>query len=432
MRRFCYQTWCCEQQLIPLIMNTSRYLNNVTSHLSRSAVTRQLSYRCVQFRRLSSKRTTQTQTSGYNPLDTLRNRKRVQSSITDDVNKFNRLAIATVLCMIITGGIIFSLDPPEKNQSALQDQSIQSESKSTPSWTSWSKFKAETIAGSEEKFQGKPVVVAAGGAKLLAHDEASGEDIELVQTGTSSVPHFPKTIRLPKAGGPNSEEMEYTLIGLGIRTVSFLGIQVYVVGLYVQTSSIAELQSRFIKRVNPLATTLISGEKEELRKALLDPEQSYKVWDDILRDTNTNINTAFRIVPTRGTDFQHLRDGWVRGITNRTQAASSRGDNQFSDESFGSSMRNFTSLFGGKGKAPKGTVVVLTREGNGKLGVLYQDKITNAEQFGTVDDERIARLIWLGYLGGKSVSSEDARKHVVDGIIELVERPIGTVAAKID
>jgi len=274
-------------------------------------------------------------------------------------------------------------------------------------------------------------VVAAGGAKLVAHDENSGEDIEVVPTGTSSIPHFPKTINLPRPGHVNDEDTEYTLVGLGIRTVSFLSIQVYVVGLYVQTASLHEVQSRFVKRVNQLATTLIPGEKEELKKALLDPEQSYAIWDEILKDKGSKINSAFRIVPTRNTDFQHLRDGWVRGITARTQAASAKGDKQFSDESFGVSMREFNALFGGKGKAPKGNVIILTRDGDGKFGVLYQEKTNKPEHFGAIDDERIARLIWLGYLGGKGVSSEDTRKNIIDGIIDLVSRPVGTLVARV-
>jgi hypothetical protein len=332
--------------------------------------------------------------------------------------------------MAVTTGIVFSLEPPPKHPKTTREE-VHDESKSSSSAGLWSTLKAESPKVVDETFQGKPVLVAAGGAKLIAHDDKSGEDIELIPTGTSSIPHFPKTIRLPDTDVGNSQESEYTLVGLGIRTVSFLGIQVYVVGLYVQTSSLAELQTRFIKRVNTLATALIPGEKEDLRKDLLDPEKSYLVWDDILKDTGTNINSAFRIVPTRSTDFQHLRDGWVRGITSRTQAATQRGDKQFSDESFASSMKEFMSLFGGKGKAPKGTVVLLTRDGSGKLGVLYQEKNSGPEHFGIIQDERIARLIWLGYLGGKGVSSEDARKHIVDGILELVERPVGTAAAKI-
>lgn len=296
-----------------------------------------------------------------------------------------------------------------------------------------SAVKADAPKGSEEHFQGKPIVVVGGGAKVVAQDERTGEEIELVATGTSSVPHFPKTIQLPTADvADGAGTSEYTLIGLGIRTVSFLSIQVYVMGLYVQTSSLAALQSKLIKKVNPAASSLIPGEKDTLRTKLLDPEQSYQVWDEVLRESLGEVNSAFRIVPTRGTDFAHLRDGWVRGITARSQDAGRRGDMEFSDESFATAMKSFTTLLGGKGKAPKGSSVILTRDISGKLGVIYQEKITTEpEQFGTLNDERIARLIWLNYLGGKNVSSEEARRKIVDGIVELVERPVGTVATMV-
>jgi len=172
-------------------------------------------------------------------------------------------------------------------------------------------------------------------------------------------------------------------------------------------------------------------EKEQLKLTLLDAEKSYKVWDDLLREKGGNLKLAFRIVPTRNTDFGHLRDGWVRGITSRAQSAQQKGDSSFQDESFGNSMRDFKSLLVGKGKAPTGSVVLLTRDGEGTLGVLFQSTDGKLEDFGELNDERIARLIWLGYLGGKSVSSESARKGVVDGIMELVERPIGSVETKV-
>jgi len=185
-----------------------------------------------------------------------------------------------------------------------------------------------------------------------------------------------------------------------------------------------------VKRVNYLATTLLPGERDELRAALLDPENSYLIWDTLLRDTSDGLETAFRVVPTRGTDFQHLRDGWIRGIIAKTQAASQRGDKEFSDESFGNSVKDFSALFG-KGKAPKGSVLLLTRDGRGKLDMVHQASDEQITHLGSVDDERISRLIWLGYLGGKSVSSEAARAEIINGILELVERPVGTAATKV-
>jgi hypothetical protein len=43
----------------------------------------------------------------------------------------------------------------------------------------------------------------------------------------------------------------------------------------------------------------------------------------------------------------------------------------------------------------------------------------------------VSRLLWLLYLGGQNVSSEDARKNIVEGCIHMVERPVGTVEAMV-
>lgn len=393
-------------------MRSSRLVYSRLSSTTRSLYhldTRRTPGLHAQFRsvRRLAQQTHTTSERGHNPLDPLKNRTRAQTSAKNDATQFKRLSAAALVCMGIVAGIVLTVDPSgDKNTLKADSPSV------------------------GDTFQGAKVVVAAGGSKLLTQDPA-GQEIELIPTGNSSVPHFPKTIRLPDISEANSKDSEYTLIGLGIRTVSFLSIQVYVVGLYVKTTSLAKIQSRLVKRVNSLATTLLPGERDELRTALLDPENSYTIWDTLLRETSNGLETAFRVVPTRGTDFQHLRDGWVRGITAKTQAASQRDDKQFNDESFGKSMQEFNALFGGKGKAPKGSVVLLTRDGSGKLELMHQGSDEQISHLGSINDERISRLIWLGYLGGKTVSSEAARKEIINGIMALVERPVGTAAAMV-
>jgi hypothetical protein len=319
-----------------------------------------------------------------------------------------------------------------------------------------------------EEFQGKKVVIAPGDKIIAAPADAErptaadGDAVELVETGTSYVPYFPKTITLPATGSAGTQvEEEYTLLGLGIRKVSFLRVQVYVVGLYIKTSSLSTLQNHLINTVNPSASALIPGEKEELRKALLDPNRSTEVWQSILAKQGTDgVEMALRIVPTRGTDFNHLRDGLMRGIQSRTdevgrkqaellrqQAAESKtialprpvGEGEFSDESFGVAMKDFKAIFSGRGSAPKGSVILLTRDRDGVLSVLYQalkktnkgEKVADLATLGTVSDARVSRLLWLLYLGGQNVSSEDARKNIVEGCIHMVERPVGTVEAMV-
>ncbi|KAJ4374651.1 Altered inheritance of mitochondria protein 18 mitochondrial [Didymella sp. IMI 355093] len=327
--------------------------------------------------------------------------------------------------------------------------------------------KTDSPRKAADEFQGKRVVIAAGDKVIAAptdseNPQASNADaIELVETGTSYVPYFPRTISLPNTSsvGPEgfSSESEYQLLGLGIRKVSFLRVQVYVVGLYVKAADLSTLQNHLINTVNPTASALIPGEKEDLRKALLDPERSTQIWEAILsRDGIGAVDMAFRVVPCRGTDFKHLQDGWMRGIASRTdevrrkqaellrqQAAESKTvalpkpveEGEFADESFGLAMKEFKGIFTGKGKAPKGSVIILARSKKGTLGAMYQtvvqkdgkEKMGKPAFLGEVVDPRVSRLVWLLYLGGQNVSSEEARKNIVDGCISITERPVGTV-----
>jgi len=53
------------------------------------------------------------------------------------------------------------------------------------------------------------------------------------------------------------------------------------------------------------------------------------------------------------------------------------------------------------------------------------------EHLGALSDERVGRLVWLNYLAGAKVASEPARRSIVDGVLDLVGRPIGTVETKV-
>ncbi|OQU96539.1 hypothetical protein CLAIMM_02607 [Cladophialophora immunda] len=272
------------------------------------------------------------------------------------------------------------------------------------------------------------------------------QDAEQIPTGTSSIPFFPRIIHIASDAPPSTpasanegsqSDVEYQLVGLGIRTVSILSIQVYVVGLYVAVPDIAALQQRLVQAAVPpsesVATTLVPSEKSHLKELLLDPDRGEEIWNDIVKDGG--LRTAFRIVPTRNTDFMHLRDGFVRGVTARSaHFASDRHDASFQDESFGAALNEFKSAFGGSArrKLPKGDILLLARDAQGKMTVWNEDsKKGDRIQMGTVADERVGRLLWLGYLAGKNVSSEDARRNVVEGCMEFVERPVGTVATQV-
>ncbi|KAF7879464.1 hypothetical protein EAF04_000660 [Stromatinia cepivora] len=254
-------------------------------------------------------------------------------------------------------------------------------------------------------------------------EKSTEEEIELVPTGTSTIPTFPKYIQYSPS--PSSPKETYQLLGLGIRTVSFLNIQVYVVGLYICTSSISSLQSSLLQKAAPGgASTLVAGEKDDLKRMLMHETQSEEIWNDILK--NAAVKTIVRIVPTRNTDFHHLRDAWVRGLTARAQ----RNREEFGDEVFGRSIAEFKALFN-RGSVPKGRELLLNRDARGLLSVWYEDGKNGSQRLGEVMDERISRGIWLGYLAGAQVSSEEARRNIVEGVMGFVERPVGTVEGQV-
>lgn len=214
------------------------------------------------------------------------------------------------------------------------------------------------------------------------------------------------------------------MVGLGLRSVSFLGIGVYVVGYYTATSDIAALQSILIKKVNPIATTLVPGERDELRTSLMDPVRGEEIWNELL-ERGIPARSVFRVVPVRDTDFHHLRDGFVRAIQAKSPSVAAQGDD------FGEAVRDFRGLFN-RGSVPKKKELMLLRDGQGHLDIVYDDGRTTGRQLlGRIEDERISRALWLHYLAGKKVASEPARKSIVEGIMEFVERPVGTVATQV-
>ena len=256
------------------------------------------------------------------------------------------------------------------------------------------------------------------GSKVVVH---SPDGADLVPTGHRTVKHFPLTVYFPNAD-PAGPDVEYTLIGLGIRNVSFLQISVYVVGFYVATQDIAGLQERLVKKVNPLASTLIPCERETLKKMLHDPSSGGEaLWVNALFPART----ALRVVPVRDTNFPHLRDGFMRAIA-------SRGDpQQARDEEFRAHLREFKNSFS-RGKLASASELLIQRDPSGKLRLSYVDSKGSGRRvhMGAVDEARISAPLFLNYLSGR-VASPSARESIVQGVMDFVERPMGSIAAQV-
>ncbi|KAG8875883.1 hypothetical protein FRB97_004678 [Tulasnella sp. 331] len=94
---------------------------------------------------------------------------------------------------------------------------------------------------------------------------------------------FPKTLRFQSPHTP-----PLTLLGVGVRTVSFLSVKVYAVGFYADISGVDFTNLSVDQRIDWLIQ---------------------------------NRAVAIRLVPTRNTSFHHLRDAYVRSLHGRLKLA---------------------------------------------------------------------------------------------------------------
>jgi hypothetical protein len=222
--------------------------------------------------------------------------------------------------------------------------------------------------------------------------------VETVQPDTKVDP-FP--VQLTVATG-----QKYDLLGVGVRTVSFLSFHVYALGIYINDDD------RLVAK-DILAQAGVS--REEREKALLDPNEGGEIMAKLL---NRGVRFLIRIVPVRNTDFGHMRDGFVR-----TTMAHPRFKEEGNNEDVGHGISELKRAFGRKRTIPKGRILYLDRAADGTLAVYFYDALSEnghiPELLGTVSQPLVSELLFLQYTSGSKPSSESARQNAVKGLSAL-------------
>lgn len=213
-------------------------------------------------------------------------------------------------------------------------------------------------------------------------------------------------------------EPRFRLVGLGVRTVSFLRVRVYVAALYIDEH---KLQSHLAQ----------SSSSDSQARSL---EQSIKE----LLDSGTS--AVIRIVPVRNTDFNHLRDGFIRALQNRLKKAikQSRLEQDSPLESqFQQAIQQIKESFP-RGSVPKGSpldLVVLPTSGSARPARAALNFEYDGQVFGEVRASNtpadaktdkgvdagftVARELVLAYFADEGEISTPFRKSVQEGLKQL-------------
>ncbi|PFH53374.1 hypothetical protein AMATHDRAFT_137727, partial [Amanita thiersii Skay4041] len=178
-----------------------------------------------------------------------------------------------------------------------------------------------------------------------------------------------------------------TLVGLGVRTVSFLGIKVYSVGFY------ADLNDPTLK----------------IPKDML-PEEKIK---HLVRNTACVV----RIVPTRSTSYTHLRDAFMRALQSRMTKAKAEGAlTEEQAQAIASPMRKLKSIFPNSSLSKHAAFdVFLTAP------MLSKQRTLVFRDLGAIESDWVATELVLHYFEGNAPSP--ALKKSVLEKLETFEKP---------
>lgn len=215
-------------------------------------------------------------------------------------------------------------------------------------------------------------VSALGSTIRLDAPPSDGDDQDTELDPATSIA-FPKTLRIPS----KTPLPEFSLVGLGVRTVSFLGIKVYSVGFY------ADLTNPSLKIP---------------RSASPDEKIEY-----IVRNTAC----VLRIIPTRSTSYGHLRDGFMRALQARLMLSKQRGSlPQDEETAIQSPLRKFKSMFPNTPLAKHVPLdILLTAPSSQPRSLIVRD-------LGSVQSDWLATEFVLAYFEGNGLSPPLKKKVV--------------------
>ncbi|KAF9137186.1 hypothetical protein BGX30_010478 [Mortierella sp. GBA39] len=200
---------------------------------------------------------------------------------------------------------------------------------------------------------------------------------------------FPRTI-LSEDGSPAR------LLGLGVRKITFLKVQVYVVGLYAKASDLDDHNSRFraLPEVQKFQRTDAVSSDAAFRAIVQNP-----------------IELVLRIAPVRNTNGPHLRDGFTRNLT---QALKHQNLDDFENEEAMKGIIEFKNLFP-KGKILAGQALLFRKSPDGSMSIEL-----DGEVLGETRNAWLIESFFLGYLHGVNPISGKARDSIAQGIQDLL------------
>lgn len=207
---------------------------------------------------------------------------------------------------------------------------------------------------------------------------------------------------------------KYVMLGYGVRSVTFVSFRVYALGVYI-----AEQDKHLIPDVlnsKFLSTAFIDTDSEKphqenVKDAMDDPDKSSILIGNLL---DSGARMLVKLTPVRNTDFNHLRDGFIRTILNHPEAKKNQ-------ELLTPGLDELKKAFTLNGKVAKDDDLIVELQANGSLQLSYYDrKKDKVKSMGRVDQPIVGKYLFSQYMSGPKPLSPSAKASVASHIAALV------------
>ncbi|EDO15712.1 hypothetical protein Kpol_1000p25 [Vanderwaltozyma polyspora DSM 70294] len=248
------------------------------------------------------------------------------------------------------------------------------------------------------------------GGSAIINDENVNDDASKTVSVDSSISPLPVNYSKNEYSLSN----DYSLLGYGIRAVTFLKFKIYALGIYVADEDIKSIAKLF--STSYLSSTFIDTDKskshpENVKEALNDPKKSLILIGNLL---DSGIKMMAKITPVRNTDFNHLRDGITKTVLNHPNANEKKTELE-------NGLAQLKETLSNKGSVAKNDDLFIELKSNGSLVFTHNNRKKNkAIHLGTVTDPIVGKFLFSQYIGGPKPLSPPTKETVTDKIYSIV------------
>ncbi|SMN19141.1 similar to Saccharomyces cerevisiae YHR198C AIM18 Putative protein of unknown function [Maudiozyma saulgeensis] len=221
---------------------------------------------------------------------------------------------------------------------------------------------------------------------------------------------FPSALRPPLY--PLSTN--YSLLGLGVRSVIVESFKVYGLGIYIADSDrklVPMILNSFFLKKAFIDTDESKTHKENVKAALDDPVKSVILARNLL---DGGVRMTAKFTPIKNTNLTFVREGIIKTIWNHPDAEANK-------EILEKGIDELRKAFNKKGSFLKDDDLLMELNADGSLQITYVNcKHGDIYKMDLVKEPAVGRFLFSQYMSGPNPLSVPCKNEIVKSLVDLV------------